>query len=76
MSTKNGVWHDAKLDPPKDGQRVLCVKENKAGRRDYCFGSRWSERSQRDDGWTTGGGCNNVLFWMELPKIPGVDDDA
>jgi len=69
MSTKNGVWHDARIDPPADGQRVLCVKENKAGRRDYCFGCRWEDRSY-DDGWVTGGGCNNVILWMPLPEIP------
>lgn len=71
MSTVNGVWHDALLDPPPDGQRVLCVKENKKGLRDYCFGARWSEH-QWDNGWITGGGCNNVILWMPLPKIPEV----
>lgn len=69
MSVKNGVWHDARQDPPPDGLRVLCIKQNKAGRRDYCFGSRWASR-QWDDGWVTGGGCNNVLYWMPLPEIP------
>lgn len=71
MSTKNGVWHDAKLDPPPDGQRVLAVKQNKAGNRDYCFGSRWESHKQYgNDGWITGGGCNNIIYWMPLPKIP------
>jgi hypothetical protein len=51
---------------------VLCVKENKKGNRDYCFGSRWSTR-QWDNGWVTGGGCNNVILWMPLPKIPEVE---
>ena len=73
MSLINGVWHDALLDPPPDGQRVLCVKENKKGNRDYCFGSRWSTR-QWDNGWVTGGGCNNVILWMPLPKIPGEEE--
>ena len=72
MSMVNGVWHDALLDPPPDGQRVLCVKENKKGYRDYCFGSRWSARQCWDNGWLTGGGCNNVILWMPLPKIPEV----
>ena len=72
MSIVNGVWHDARLDPPKDGVRVLCVKENKAGKRDYCFGTRWADR-QWDDGRVTGGGCNNVILWTPLPKIPEVE---
>ena len=64
-----GTWHNAALDKPKDGERVLCVKENKAGRRDLCFGTHWEGR-EWDDGWVTGGGCNNVIYWMPLPKIP------
>ena len=69
MSVKNGVWHDAKFDYPPDGKQVLCVKQNKKGNRSYCFGSHWEGR-QWDDGWVTGGGCNNVLYWMPLPDIP------
>ena len=65
MSVKNGVWHDAQLDPPKDGKQVLCVKENRKGDRSLCFGSL-----HRGAGWVTGGGCNNVIYWMPLPEIP------
>ena len=65
------IWHDARLDPPPEGQRVLAVKQNKAGHRDYCFGSRWESHKQYgNDGWITGGGCNNVIYWMPLPDIP------
>jgi len=67
-------WHDAKLDPPPDGQTVLCVKQNKKGLKDYCFGRRYSDQKQYNDGWTTGGGCNNVIFWMPLPDIPETGD--
>ena len=65
----NGGWHDAHLDLPKEGEQVLCVKQNKAGVRSLCFGSHWDNRPL-DDGWVTGGGCNNVIYWMPLPKIP------
>ena len=77
MSILNGVWHDARLDPPPDSAQVLCVKENKKGYRSLCFGSYWPERGHTDlydDRWVTGGGCNNVIFWMPLPKIPEVGD--
>ena len=74
MSMKNGVWHDALTDPPADGEQVLCVKETKKGVRSLCFGSRWSIRQQWADGWVTGGGCNHVIFWMPLPKVPQPGD--
>ena len=69
MSLVNGVWHDAQLDPPPDGEMVLCVKQAKNGNRSLCFGSHWPDRPW-DNGWVTGGGCNNVIYWMPLPKIP------
>ena len=69
MSLVNGVWHDAITDPPKDGKQVLCVKELKSGTRTLCFGTHWADRPY-DNGWITGGGNNNVIFWMPLPKIP------
>ena len=69
MSTKNGVWHNAQLDPPDDGVQVLCVKQTKNGTRSLCFGSHWQGRPW-DNGWVTGGGCNNVILWMPLPEIP------
>ena len=75
MSIVNGVWHDAKLDPPPDSEQVLCVKENKKGLRSLCFGTHWKDR-QWDGGWVTGGGCNNVIFWMPLPKIPQAGDNV
>lgn len=55
MSLINGVWHDAKLDPPKDGEMVLCVWRMKNG-------SRIISMSQlRND---------DLLYWMPLPKMP------
>lgn len=69
MSLVNGVWHNAQLEQPKDGELVLCVKETKKGIRSMCLGTHWANR-QWDDGWVTGGGCNNVLWWMPLPRMP------
>ena len=69
MSMKNGVWHNAKIEQPKDGELCLCVKQNKKGNRSMCLGSHWSDR-EWDNGWVTGGGCNNVTWWMPLPPIP------
>ena len=73
MSLVNGVWHDARIDPPENGKQVLCVKQTKNGTRSLCFGSYWRERQHNelfDDRWVTTGSCNNVLYWMPLPKIP------
>lgn len=73
MSLKNGVWHDALLDPPKESELVLCVKENQKGHRNLCFGSYWPERyhdDRYDDRWVTSGGCRNIIWWMPLPKVP------
>ena len=69
MSFVNGVWHDAHLDPPDDGVQVLCIKELKNGSRTMCFGTHWNDY-QYSNGWITGGGNNNVILWMPLPKIP------
>ena len=64
-----GTWRNAKVDVPRDGVQVLCIKELKNGRRTMCFGSHWKDR-QYDNGWVTGGGTNNVILWMTLPEIP------
>ena len=82
MSIKNGVWHDAKIDPPGAdyvNKHVLIVKENKAGDRSISFGAYMSSiykpMSKRWEGtWTTSNGKGTVLYWMTLPKIPGEDD--
>jgi len=80
MSTVNGVWHDAKLDPPgaKDiNKTVLIVKANKNGDRVITFGAfmanTYKPISHRWEGtWTTNNGKGDVLYWMPLPKIPEV----
>ena len=70
-------WHDAKLDPPPCSDRVLCVKLPKNGNKDLCFGAWYPPDDLYPEGhWTTSGSCNNVIFWMPLPEIPGVGDDV
>lgn len=78
MSITNGVWHDAKLDPPKDGTQVLAVKELKDGRRDICLARYLEEyecfdpqtmRNIKKPYWVCGGN-NNIIYWMPLPNIP------
>lgn len=78
MSTKNGVWHDARLDPPRPNQgAMLVIREigkGAAAYRKYDFGiytsSMDSPSSLRMDGtWNKGG----VIFWMPLPKMPEVE---
>ena len=67
MSVRNGVWHDAQLDPPAGElvcKTVLIVKETKGGDRKIAFGAYMG------NGWTTNNGLGKVLWWMPLPKIP------
>ena len=71
VSLKNGVWHKADIDKPKMGERVICVKETKSGTRALCFGAWFDKTEYYPEGhWVTGGGNNNVIYWMPAPKIP------
>ena len=72
MSDKIGEWYDGRTTFPPEGEMVLCVRESKKGNRSLCFGTHWHERPW-DNGWVTSGACNNILYWMHLPKIPGGD---
>lgn len=77
MSIKNGVWHDAKLDPPGAehiNKVVLSVREIGEGKRAY----RKIDLSifnadtlivpccKWDGKWNKRG----VIYWMPLPEIP------
>ena len=78
----SGTWINAELEQPKNNDTVLCVKQLLNGRREICLG-RWHADLQeydykimrvvRQGRWVTGGGNNNVLYWMPLPKIPEVE---
>lgn len=78
MSLKNGVWHDAELDPPgaaEGWQHVLIVKENKSGERVITFGAflqmEYDPVTHKYSGvWTTNNGKGKVLYWMPLPEMP------
>lgn len=80
VSVKCGAWYKAEAKKPKGNERVLCVKELKSGRREMCFGyfdqyaSEWDPEKRMfvvgSGKWVTGGGNNNVLYWMPLPKMP------
>ena len=77
MSMKNGVWHDAKQDPPRADQMnetVLIVKQNKNGERVITFGSYNGTvlhpiSNVWEGTWSTNNGKGEVLYWMPLPKI-------
>ena len=78
MSMKNGVWHDAYLDPPPDNALALGVRRF-GMTKDYCFARYDVDRScwivvsdigrfKADD--------DEMLFWMPLPKIPTIGDNV
>lgn len=81
MSAVNGVWHNAEIELPPDGERVLAVKQLKSGLRDICLAHcirNWehfdyaTKTTHIGPYWVTCGGNNNVIYWMPLPKIPEV----
>ena len=77
MSLINGVWHDAKLDPPgafEANKTVLIVKQNKNGEKVITFGvynGVVHASSMLVEGtWSTNNGKGEVLYWAPIPKIP------
>lgn len=75
----SGVWFNAAIELPEDKKIVLAVKELKNGRREICLAHCIREYTYRDyhtgedktePYWVTGGGNRNVIYWMNLPKIP------
>ncbi len=84
MSIKNGVWHDAALDLPKNHEQVLAVKQLKNGDRSLCLAYCITEyehvnpitKEKVIEPYWVCGGNNNIIFWMPLPDIPGEEADG
>ena len=74
MSIKNGVWHDAKLDPPGAehiNRPVLVVRETSTRKCiDFAIYSAWKMRAPSCTWEGTWNKKGNVLYWMPLPEIP------
>lgn len=86
MSIKNGVWHDAKLDPPQANKKRDCFGELRfsecvltAVRHEYKDGTGWTDvwidQYTKEGKWVVadipdGNLKNTVLYWMPLPEIP------
>ena len=68
MSVINGVWHDVKLDPPKDGGSYLVATDRGA-----VAISRWYPPmviNGIETGGKFGGFHGRVTHWMPKPKPP------
>ena len=81
MSIKNGVWHDAKMDPPGAdyvNKPVLAVRIIGTGKKTYdrIDFAIYNATAMKAPSCTWDGKWNKrgVLYWMPLPKIPGEDD--
>ena len=81
MSTVNGVWHDAKIDPPGTNEinkPVLVVREfiqsknYKYRKIDFAI---YSASVMRAPSCTWEGKWNKsgVILWIPLPEVPEVD---
>ena len=75
MSIKNGVWHNAVVDPPgmeHINKPVLSVRRIGAGKNAYdrIDFAIYNASSIWEGTWNKRG----VIYWMPLPKIPGEDD--
>ena len=69
MSTKNGVWHDVKLDPPTEEGSYLVATDNGG-----VMISHWYQK-RVIRGMVTGGGFTgargHITHWMPRPEPPG-----
>ena len=82
MSIKNGVWHDAKIDPPGAdyvNKPVLAVRTIGTGKKTYdrIDFAIYNATAMKAPSCTWDGKWNKrgVIYWMPLPKIPGEERD-
>ena len=77
------TWIRTETALPGEGEMVLAVKELRSGRLEICLAHCIRNFPQFDPvtrdrtygpHWVTGGGNNNVLFWMALPPLPEVSE--
>lgn len=69
MSTKNGVWHDVVLDPPREGGSYLVATDRGA-----VTISRWYPPlviNGIEVGGRFGGYRGHITHWMPRPDPPG-----
>ena len=79
MSTVNGVWHDAHLDPPGTeyiNKTVLAVRRIGEGKNaydkiDFAIFSAWVMKAPSCT-WEGKWNKRGVIYWMPLPKMPEV----
>ena len=78
MSVKNGVWHDAMMDPPGAehvNNTVLVVREIGEGKRAYrkIDFAIYNSFVMKAPSCTWAGKWNKrgVIFWMPMPDLPG-----
>ena len=73
MSIKNGVWHDAKLDPPKEAGSYI-VATDRGG---VLIGHYYPpmEFDGHRTGGKFGGARGRIAWWMDLPKAPEIKTD-
>jgi len=73
MSVINGVWHDAKLDPPKEEGKYLVASSS-----GKVFTAHWYPPSENNKwqghfnaGYRRPAPCGPVItHWMPMPKAP------
>lgn len=77
MSLKNGVWHDAELDPPRadyHGKPLLAVREigkGSEGYRKYDIVTFYAYLLHAPSCiWDGKYSKSGVIYWMPLPEIP------
>ena len=64
------IWHDAENVLPPNDDKVLCLTRTKTGRWNHVLGYYAADLGR----WVCGNN-SNVLYWMELPEPPEMEDE-